>query len=174
MIGKMNSSKKYYQENKEKIKAQALEYYYTNKEKAALNNKKYYLKNKDKLQAYSKEYNKKWYQDNKEKRDAQKKEYNKINKEKIKLQKQEYELKKKYGITLKERNILLQKQNNKCKICSLKFNENIFKLKACVDHCHETEKIRGLLCRTCNAGLGYFKDNIEQLTKAINYLKETK
>jgi len=31
-----------------------------------------------------------------------------------------------------------------------------------------------LLCRTCNAGLGYFKDNIEQLTKAINYLKETK
>jgi len=167
-------SKQYYQDNKEKIKAQALEYYYNNKEKCSLNNKKYYLNNKDNLQAYAKEYNKEWYQDNKEKIDAQKKEYNKINKEKIKLRQQEYELKRKYNITLKERNILLQEQNNKCKICSLEFNENIFKLKACVDHCHDTGKVRGLLCRTCNAGLGYFKDNIEQLTKAINYLQVTK
>ena len=110
----------------------------------------------------------------KKKETHKKKNIIKLIKKKIKLHKQEYELKRKYGITLKERNILLQKQNNKCKICSLKFNENIFKLKACVDHCHETEKVRGLLCRTCNAGLGYFKDNIKELTKAINYLKETK
>jgi len=40
-------SKQYYQDNKEKIKAQALEYYYNNKEKCSLNNKKYYLNNKD-------------------------------------------------------------------------------------------------------------------------------
>jgi len=69
---------------------------------------------------------------------------------------------------------MLQKQNNKCKICSVKFDENASKTKACVDHCHTTNNVRGLLCRTCNAGLGYFKDNTERLTNAINYLQENK
>ena len=128
---------------------------------------------KEQRATYLKEYGKQWYQDNKEKRDAQKKEYNKINKEKIAVQRQEYNLKKKYGITLKEKNDILKKQNNKCKICSFKFNENEFKSIACVDHCHTTNKVRGLLCRTCNAGLGYFRDNTERLTNAIVYLEYT-
>ena len=41
-----------------------------------------------------------------------------------------------------------------------------------VDHDHETEKIRGLLCNTCNLGLGAFKDSIELMLEAINYLHE--
>lgn len=41
-----------------------------------------------------------------------------------------------------------------------------------IDHCHDSGKIRGLLCTRCNIGLGYFKDSIENLTKAIEYLEE--
>lgn len=41
-----------------------------------------------------------------------------------------------------------------------------------VDHDHNTNKIRGLLCSRCNMGLGFFDDSIEGLTKAINYLKK--
>lgn len=40
-----------------------------------------------------------------------------------------------------------------------------------VDHCHETGKTRGFLCRNCNVGLGYFKDDPEHLARAIHYLQ---
>lgn len=43
-----------------------------------------------------------------------------------------------------------------------------------VDHCHETNRIRGLLCRRCNIGLGMFKDSIRNLKEAINYLINSK
>lgn len=41
-----------------------------------------------------------------------------------------------------------------------------------VDHCHSTGKIRGVLCRPCNLGLGYFRDDPERLLRAIKYLAE--
>ncbi len=40
-----------------------------------------------------------------------------------------------------------------------------------VDHCHETEKIRGILCNWCNFLIGSVGDNISLLEKAIDYLK---
>lgn len=40
-----------------------------------------------------------------------------------------------------------------------------------LDHCHKTNVIRGILCTHCNFGLGNFKDNIESLSKAMEYLK---
>lgn len=58
-----------------------------------------------------------------------------------------------------------KEQAGKCKICSIPKN------KLCVDHCHSTGKIRGLLCDNCNHGLGKFKDNTKLLEEAINYLK---
>ena len=42
-----------------------------------------------------------------------------------------------------------------------------------IDHCHSTGKIRGLLCDRCNHGLGHFKDDINLLIKAIEYLNTT-
>jgi len=41
-----------------------------------------------------------------------------------------------------------------------------------VDHDHKTGKIRGLLCKRCNVGMGYFKDDPSILKKAVRYLEE--
>ena len=119
---------------------------------------------KEQRAAYIKEYREK----NKEQIAAWNKEYYEKNKEQINARAKEYRLKSKYGITLTENNVLLQKQNNKCKICLVEFSN----VTPNVDHCHTTNKIRGLLCRACNTGLGQFKDNTKLLTKAINYLEE--
>ncbi|WP_225102842.1 endonuclease domain-containing protein [Streptomyces sp. CoH27] len=40
-----------------------------------------------------------------------------------------------------------------------------------VDHCHRTSKVRGLLCRACNLGIGHFDDNLDVLRNAIVYLQ---
>lgn len=42
-----------------------------------------------------------------------------------------------------------------------------------VDHCHETNWIRGLLCIACNTGLGMFKDKAWLLKQALEYLEHT-
>lgn len=74
--------------------------------------------------------------------------------------------KKLYKITTEDYNILLKKQNGKCKICQT--NNGAYRLS--VDHCHLTGKIRGILCQNCNHGLGFFKDETYFLTNAIKYL----
>lgn len=58
-------------------------------------------------------------------------------------------------------------QKQKCKICQKKAKSH---KKLCVDHCHVTNKIRGLICNNCNSGLGFFKDNPKFLKAAINYI----
>lgn len=42
-----------------------------------------------------------------------------------------------------------------------------------IDHNHETGKVRGILCSSCNLGLGHFKDNMANLERAIAYLEVT-
>lgn len=69
---------------------------------------------------------------------------------------------------------MLKIQNNVCAICKqpetqLKKNYNKIKMLS-VDHCHQTGKVRGLLCGSCNTALGGFKDSIENLQSAIAYL----
>ena len=63
-------------------------------------------------------------------------------------------------------NLLAEVQGNKCAICGTAPTNK----KLDLDHCHETKKIRGLLCNNCNRGLGHFKDNPELLRKAIDYI----
>lgn len=78
-------------------------------------------------------------------------------------------LKKAYNISNDEYNIILLNQNNSCAICE-KHKSN-FNKELSVDHCHNSNKIRGILCNDCNVGLGFFKDDIRLFKKAINYLK---
>lgn len=51
-----------------------------------------------------------------------------------------------------------------CEICKLPYEE------LHVDHCHQTGKLRGMLCTRCNSGLGFFQDNTRFLEEAIFYL----
>jgi hypothetical protein len=74
-------------------------------------------------------------------------------------------------ITYKERDKFLLVQNNSCFICGTEFNESI---KPCVDHCHTTGQVRGLLCSLCNSGLGFFKDDVYRLVRAIEYISNPK
>lgn len=74
----------------------------------------------------------------------------------------------KYGITVEEYEILLKKQNGVCAICGRP--PKVGGKRLAVDHCHKTKAIRGLLCRHCNYGLGWFHDNYESLLKASHYL----
>ena len=65
-------------------------------------------------------------------------------------------------------------QDNKCAICGI-HSSNIEHASfdtnpLVIDHDHETGAVRGLLCPTCNSGLGYFKDNISYLLSAAQYL----
>lgn len=62
----------------------------------------------------------------------------------------------------------LYAEESRCRICNYEFKS---KSEACVDHCHVSGKFRGLLCSSCNTGLGYFRDSVVALASAIKYLK---
>jgi len=94
----------------------------------------------------------------------------------VKEQGRDYSLRSKYDLTLDEYNKLLAKQNGVCALCGSKENaiEKYHKgiKRLAVDHCHETNKIRGLLCSSCNIGIGNLKHNPELLRKAAIYCEQ--
>lgn len=73
-------------------------------------------------------------------------------------------LKRKYGIGLEDYEAMFASQSGACKICKSAEEDLV------VDHCHETGIVRGLLCNSCNWGLGNFKDNPDLLDAAKDYL----
>jgi len=83
------------------------------------------------------------------------------------------DLKRLYGITLSEYNHMLSTQNHCCAICGTDKPGGRWNSFA-VDHCHETNKVRGLLCKSCNIMIGEAKDNIDILQKAMVYLENEK
>lgn len=72
--------------------------------------------------------------------------------------------KRMYGLTVEEYTRLSHLQRNRCKICDRRVHQ------LCVDH-KEKGSFRGLLCNTCNVGLGMFADSIVYLQSAVRYLK---
>ena len=66
---------------------------------------------------------------------------------------------------------MLAEQDNQCAICKTtepggRHTTDYF----VVDHCHSTNKVRGVLCNNCNTALGLVGDNIDTLHKMIAYL----
>lgn len=73
----------------------------------------------------------------------------------------------KYGISAEEYNSLLLAQGGGCAICQRPPDNE----RLCVDHDHETGRVRGLLCRRCNSGIGQLKDSVALLLRAANYVE---
>ncbi len=82
-----------------------------------------------------------------------------------------YRIKAKYNLSLEEYDDICEKQGGVCAICG-EFNINGNRLV--IDHDHQTGKVRGLLCGSCNCGIGYLKESATIMKKAMKYIKENK
>lgn len=120
-----------------------------------------------------KECVKKYTEENKEKIRKYKSDYYYANREKCIERDRKNHLKRKYNVTVEWYEEQLKKQNGQCKICGTTDGRGISSLLH-VDHNHETGKVRGLLCQSCNTGIGLFKENTELLEKAIQYVNRFK
>jgi hypothetical protein len=113
-----------------------------------------------------KAYQAAWYQKNKEKKEEQRRARNKANPEKHRQSVARWRannagyvkdlwLRQNYGITLEQRNKILESQGNRCAVCRTdepagRWNEWH------TDHCHATGRVRGILCMRCNIAVGQF------------------
>lgn len=135
-----------------------------------------------------KSYKKAYWQKNKSTLSAKKKIYNALNSERNKqLCKERYlkcdkaahrdrawarKLKTQFGLTVEDYNAMFEAQQGLCRICRQPESQ-IQKgrvIRLAVDHCHETDVVRGLLCRACNTGLGQFRHSPKLLEAAMGYL----
>lgn len=76
-------------------------------------------------------------------------------------------LKREYGLTIEDFNRRAAIQNNRCACCNQECKQLL------VDHDHQTGAIRGLLCPSCNVGIGLLGDDVNGLQRAISYLQGT-
>lgn len=143
---------------------------------------------KDGLNGHCKDCFKAWIDQNKDRVLENGRKYKQANKEEIKAKRPAYHAKKRvhirknlrqrrlmvrYGITEEEYRLMIGLQEGCCAICRVQFDFiGVNKgNKPEIDHCHATNKIRGILCGNCNRALGLFKDDVDALQEAINYLK---
>jgi len=83
---------------------------------------------------------------------------------------QDYNRRKhKYGCDRKTFNKMLNYSRCSCYICKKTL---LNKKDVCVDHCHNTQKIRGILCQNCNSFLGYMANDIEKIKSAMKFLQD--
>ena len=158
--------KRYYQNHREELLAYAKDYRRTHKKAISDKQRAYYRKyleeNKERLKNYRKQYNLAHAMELSEKRKV----YKEAHKDEIKIGKLQHY----FRLSKEEASLLYYKKlNGVCDICGNPESSKRFLLS--VDHNHKTNKIRGLLCGSCNKGLGGFKDDASLLQKAIIYLK---
>lgn len=78
-------------------------------------------------------------------------------------------LKARFGITAEEYDRLLEQQDGKCAICGS--STSYLGHRLAVDHDHQTQVVRGLLCKACNVGIGNLQDNPKLCRLAADYLE---
>lgn len=113
----------------------------------------------------AREYRRKWRQENLERNRESQRKYQRNNPDRRKNS----DLRQQYGITLEDYNRMLLEQKGVCAICG---GINLDERRLCVDHNHDTGKVRSLLCDACNVGLGRFKDSADLVQAAADYLKK--
>jgi hypothetical protein len=137
----------------------------------------YYAKNKDRLT----ELKRAWCASNKDKTVQRSAAYRAANKDKLREASKrwrdqnrslisEKRIAKMYGVSPSEMQRMRDEQGDACAICRAPGGS----LGLCVDHDHATGAVRGLLCQTCNKGLGCFSDSVENISRAATYLLKHK
>ena len=133
---------------------------------------KRYIEQKDKLKVQLKKYK----EENKEKLEVASLLWKKNNPDKVKQYQRTSNLRKNFGLSMDEYEQMLAKQNNLCAICekpeTFIHHQTKETARLAVDHCHKTNKVRKLLCKSCNTALGLFKDDIGVMENAVQYLKD--
>ena len=124
--------------------------------------RQWYLRNKERYKNHCKQ----WRKNNPERCAELQKIYRAKNKEMYIKSQRKTDLKRHYGMTVKEYDCSYDLQRGKCLICDEE------KKILCVDHNHTTGKIRGLLCRRCNLGLGFIEKSPKFYLRAQQYLNE--
>jgi hypothetical protein len=115
----------------------------------------------------SKAAKKRYFENNREKIAARKRDHYRANRDKYMKLERDRQYRKRYGITLEDYDQMLADQGGKCLICEASQAGNVGQAFA-VDHCHETGRVRGLLCIKCNSRLGWFEANDSRIAA---YLK---
>lgn len=177
--------KRYYQNTRQQRLDAVKTYRLNNLEKIKKTSKMYYLNNKenilDKNQKYretpdgkkkKKASDKSWRKNNKEHKKKLDKNWCLNNPERYKARQRNNHLKREYGINITEYNSMFEKQGGVCAICQKHETRKIKGVVSvlCVDHCHTTLLVRGLLCHRCNVAISYLDDDTDILAAAINYL----
>lgn len=134
--------KRYYEINRERIIANVTRYRLANPEVVAKRSAEYHANNKEHISKRARAYREKHRPTLEAKRKF-----------------------RKYGITEEHYQRLFNEQSGLCAICRTRPAES-------VDHSHATKEIRGLLCDQCNCGLGFFMDNPDLMTSAIEYIQK--
>jgi len=147
------------------------------------------VSNKEQREKYKDKYKKKYIEERrenvnarlKEKRLSNLEEYRAYGRDKYQANRERYAMlaaARRRNISLSYYESLIESQNNLCAICgneetriSSRSNEIT---RLCIDHDHASGKVRALLCANCNSGIGKFKDDIQILQSAIEYLKKHK
>lgn len=75
---------------------------------------------------------------------------------------------RRYGLTPEQYDAMLAEQDGRCAVCRCTSSRRLH-----VDHCHETGRVRGLLCFNCNSALGHAKDDTQRLQALIRYLEQS-
>ncbi len=87
------------------------------------------------------------------------------------LRDKDYQLRKRYGITLDEYRGLIARQGGQCAVClTIPVGVKQKTRTLHVDHDHATGRVRGLLCDSCNRGMGLLGDNPQTFLRAVDYL----
>lgn len=95
----------------------------------------------------------------------------KKHRERVNKENRKYRLHKKlkqHSAPLELYEVLFVKQNGRCAICK---TVPTAERRLAIDHCYTTNQVRGLLCFSCNTGLGHFRDNQDSLNNALEYLQ---
>ena len=108
--------------------------------------KEYYLRTRDKRIEYTKRYSR-----------EHRKELNLRNRKRV--------LKKYYGLSVEDYQVKFDNQKGLCAICGNSQIKNLV-----VDHNHQTGKVRGLLCRSCNLALGNLKESLKSAEGLVKYI----